>query len=631
MTVTVSAPNGATVEFPDGTSYDTVNTVMTQNFHPDASARAAAQAKPAFDPSQPFEAVDKPPFDPSKPFTAAPAPAAGTTLAEFRTQYPQYHDMSDSDLTSALHAKFYSDMPADEFARKIGAPPPAPQGSSAGGVVKSLGTGLAQGVIGLAGIPGDLDNLLAKGNHYRLDNSGFHYGPAPTGETSLPTSDSLQKNVEGVTGDFYKPQDAAEDIANKIGQFAPAMIGGPESLAAKALTRVVAPAVASEAAGKLTEGTAAQPWAEVGGALVGAGGATAAVRKFQEMAAARNAARLVPTSDDIKAASRASYQHPDVAAVQIHADAVSDLADSIYSDLQHGPNSGFRPANEPKVFNAVDELRTAANEGRPAKIADLDNVRQVLNGLAKEKDAIGQPTRQLVAASKAIDHIDDFLPNLRQSDLLAGDAARANGILEDARTNWAAYKKSSQVQNLAGNAELNAASSHSGANIQNATKQAFKPLLKNVAAKVASWTDDEKSALNNIVRGTWTGHAARAVGNVLGGGGGLGMLASGAAGYEAGGVPGALAGALTGRALKMIGNASTRAAVNKLDFLIRTRSPIAVKLAAQNPQLAPSLPAKSIQGLRTLILADPALAQISNGMTNADQQKRSTVSGADTY
>jgi hypothetical protein len=72
-------------------------------------------------------------------------------------------------------------------------------------------------------------------------------------------------------------------------------------------------------------------------------------------------------------------------------------------------------------------------------------------------------------------------------------------------------------------------------------------------------------------------------------------------------------------------------AVNKLDFLIRARSPLAVKIAAQTPQIAQALPAKSIQGLRILILADPALAQISNGMTNADQQKRSTVSGDDAY
>ncbi|OSI66349.1 hypothetical protein [Bradyrhizobium canariense] len=521
-----------------------------------------------------------------------------------------------------------------------GAPlaPKAQEGSSLTGVAKSLGTGLAEGAIGLAGLPGDVGQLASNIGNKLPDapspSSDSYFGrfiqfmkdesaksanlpAARVGSGDLPgsyippTSDQLQKSVEGVTGDFYKPQGAAEHLANKIGQFAPAVIGGPESLAAKALTRVAAPAVASDAAGKLAEGTAAQPYAELGGALLGAGGATAGMRKFQELVAARNAARLIPTSDDIKAASRGLYQHPDVAAVQIHPAAASDLADTISRDLQHGQNSGFRPANEPKVFNAVDELNTAAKENRPATIADIDSVRQVLGGLAREKDAIGQPTRQAAAASRAIDQVNDFLPNLKQPDLLAGDATKANSILEQARANWAAFKKSSQVQNLASNAELNAASSHSGANIQNATKQAFKPLLKNDGAKVASWTDDERAALNSIVRGSWTGNAARAAGNVLGGGGGLGMLLGAGAGYEGGGIPGAIAGAAAGRAFKMIGNRSTLNAVDHLDTLIRSRSPEAMRIAAQNPQIVQALPPKSIQMLRAIIAFDPTLRALN--------------------
>lgn len=44
MTITVTAPNGATVQFPDGTDHDTINSVMTQNFAP-----AGAPAAPAPD------------------------------------------------------------------------------------------------------------------------------------------------------------------------------------------------------------------------------------------------------------------------------------------------------------------------------------------------------------------------------------------------------------------------------------------------------------------------------------------------------------------------------------------------------------------------------------------------------
>lgn len=529
---------------------------------------------------------------------------------------------------------------------QIGSTPPGPQGSSTVGVAKSLGSGLGEGAIGLAGLPGDVGQLASKigsklpdlptpdqttplGRFLKLmrDESAKSASlPAAQGSGDLPgsyippTSDQLQKSVEGVTGPFYKPQGTVEDIANKAGQFAPAMIGGPESLASKALTRVAAPAVASEAAGSMAQGTAAQPYAEAAGALAGAGGASAGLRKFQDLIAARNVAKLMPDAADLKTASRALYKHPDVAAVQIKPEAMSGLADTIDADLQQGPNSGFRPTSQKPVFDAIDELRNPPPQGA-STIADLDNVRQVLSGLAKEKDAIGQPTRQAAAASRAMDHINDFLPNLKQPDLLAGDAAKANDILGEARQNWAAYKKSSQVGTLMGNAELNAASANSGGNIQNSVKQAFKPLLKNNAAKVASWTPEEKDALNNIVRGTWTGSAARAAGNVLGGGGGLGMLIGAGAGYEEGGVPGAIAAGLAGRAFKRIGNQSTLNAVKQLDALIRFRSPQALKIAAQNPQMVRALPAPSIQALRGLILADPALVQQNSkpvGQPNPD-------------
>lgn len=42
------------------------------------------------------------------------------TLDDIRKAYPQYADMSDEKLATALHNKFYSDMPFNEFAQKVG-------------------------------------------------------------------------------------------------------------------------------------------------------------------------------------------------------------------------------------------------------------------------------------------------------------------------------------------------------------------------------------------------------------------------------------------------------------------------------------------------------------------------------
>lgn len=41
-------------------------------------------------------------------------------LKKFRAQYPEYDDMPDAELALALHAKFYADMPYEEFQGRIG-------------------------------------------------------------------------------------------------------------------------------------------------------------------------------------------------------------------------------------------------------------------------------------------------------------------------------------------------------------------------------------------------------------------------------------------------------------------------------------------------------------------------------
>ncbi|MEP7454307.1 hypothetical protein [Phyllobacterium sp. SB3] len=48
-----------------------------------------------------------------------------TTIADIREKYPQYDDLSDTQLADAFHKKFYADMPREEFDLKIGLSPAA--------------------------------------------------------------------------------------------------------------------------------------------------------------------------------------------------------------------------------------------------------------------------------------------------------------------------------------------------------------------------------------------------------------------------------------------------------------------------------------------------------------------------
>lgn len=445
-------------------------------------------------------------------------------------------------------------------------------------------------VAGLAGIPGDL----------------YHAGLRALGDNLTPESSYGSGAISRALGSDYEAQTGVGKVAQKAVDFAPAVIGGPETLGAKLLTRVAAPVAASEIGGQI-----AGPYGEVAGALAGAVGGTAAANRFKAMAAARNGA--TPTIDELKTAARAGYQSQDVKDVRFAAKPVNDLADTASVDLR---GAGYRPnldqGGKP-VFGLVDELRTASN------VADLDGIRKALGNVAKERDAVGQATSNATAARRAIDHIDNFLPNLNQSGLIAGDATKANQILGEARQNWAAAKRAEQAQTLLANAELNAASANSGGNFQNSIKQAFKPLLKNNAAKAVGYNADELAALNKVVRGTWTGSAARAAGNLLGGGGGLGMLAGGAAGYEAGGVPGAIAAGVIGKSLKSVGAKSTFNAVKDLDKLLRSRSPAALAMAASlPPSVIQKLPAKS-KAILSAMSVQPLTNPVNQPRTNPSQ------------
>lgn len=48
------------------------------------------------------------------------------TLDEIRQQYPQYNNVPDRDLANALHAKFYSDVPQQQFYEALGLTQPGP-------------------------------------------------------------------------------------------------------------------------------------------------------------------------------------------------------------------------------------------------------------------------------------------------------------------------------------------------------------------------------------------------------------------------------------------------------------------------------------------------------------------------
>lgn len=72
-------------------------------------------------------------------------------IQEVRQKFPQYNDLSDQELASALHSKFYSDIPFSQFSQQIGLNYQEPEtGFSAARMVSNIpssAAGIAQDII----------------------------------------------------------------------------------------------------------------------------------------------------------------------------------------------------------------------------------------------------------------------------------------------------------------------------------------------------------------------------------------------------------------------------------------------------------------------------------------------------
>lgn len=89
-------------------------------------------------------------------------------------------------------------------------------------------------------------------------------------ETGLPMVPGPTETADKLAAVVPKPETTAGEYAKTIGEFVPAALAGPGGIVRRALAQTVAPAVTSETAGQLTEGTAAEPYARIVGAVGGA-------------------------------------------------------------------------------------------------------------------------------------------------------------------------------------------------------------------------------------------------------------------------------------------------------------------------------------------------------------------------
>jgi len=214
-----------------------------------------------------------------------------------------YGKMSDAELMALVQPApvDYSKMSDADLLKAVNGP------STGMDVLKSGGIGLAKGAVGIAGGGGDVRNLLSKATDYLGEKAGVSPDTLETVKNVAsritkatparviaegPTSADIQGAIEGQTGEFYKPQTRAGKFTERAAEFIPASLIGPGGLPRKVVTGVTS-GLGSEAAGQATEGTKAEPYARIVGALGGGLAPSAAGRAVTPIPATAARQRLV--------------------------------------------------------------------------------------------------------------------------------------------------------------------------------------------------------------------------------------------------------------------------------------------------------------------------------------------------
>lgn len=465
---------------------------------------------------------------------------------------------------------------------------------------KSVAAGLGNATIGTLGGLGDIRSLASRG----VDAAGAKLGFDPAAVKSVvsgaanmtpfgavinnaPTSQDVRSTVTNpIVSPDYEPQTGLGHVLKTGAEFLPGMadpeLAGPAAFKAAAklfATRVAAPALASEGAGALTRGTEAEPYARMAGALLGGASASKIANSMAETRALRAA---TPALADVKADASNTYDALTSrnVAIPIHQSTLDNLADDIRTTLN---NRGIRPSNAGSIHQAVDEIRAPATGGA-ADVADLVAGRQSI------KELLGKPDTNKAGAFVALNKIEREIEQHSPGTMAS---------IKEADKNWSAMKANEALDKKMARADLRAAGADSGMNVGNKIRQKVADLLLSNEAKYLP--AETKADLEKIVRGTWTQNGMRHVANLLGGGGGLGMLASGTAGYEAGGWPAAIAAGAAGRGFKMANNRSVLNQAERAAQNIRMRSP----LGQQTPFIAPPQTSVALSALRSALLARP--------------------------
>ena len=167
------------------------------------------------------------------------------TLAEFRTQNPQYNDMPDAALADALHNKFYSDIPRGAFFQQLGIASAQIPGAENVTTLPQKPASMQDRIMGAIETPaiiaGGVGRMVATPFAQMIGEAYGGYGTPQGRETG-------QKAAQVTSQQFYQPRtETGPDIVNAMSKVLGAL---PPTLGSTGATlNAIAPAAVGQVRG----------------------------------------------------------------------------------------------------------------------------------------------------------------------------------------------------------------------------------------------------------------------------------------------------------------------------------------------------------------------------------------------
>lgn len=401
------------------------------------------------------------------------------------------------------------------------------------------------------------------------------------------TSQILQSNV---TGQLPQPQGMAGRFGQSVGEYLgnPASYIGPGGAALKV-------------GGAILGGLGSQAGEEIGGTPGRIAGSVAGGLLAGRVLGPRAAKAEVPSSEDLLNTARQQYRDSAQSGLELSPQGLAKFATAARQDLSNGPERTFTGGTfgtAPQTFRALDALENLPS-GSTVTVGNLNAIRDYLGDIAGSvrpttKPGVFEPTADAAAAMALRDRFNQYLANIPQNHVVAGDPAAFKALTQQATGNWGAGKRALAVESRIKDAN-DVTDRQIAGSLESQIKSKIGGLLKSSESR--GMTPDEIALVQLVNSGNPVSNFLRQAGRLSPRLGTQGVLAAATGGAS---IPAQLA-TLPFYGARLASGQITNNRASDLVSMLAKRSPLYQQRVSALPAVNTTMPL-SAQALRSALL-----------------------------